>query len=1627
MKISKKVLSLVLALALVVGTFASTTAFAETFNDSEQPSDSCSVHNSADLAAALKNDAVNTIYLESDVEVNQPIEITRGINLDGQGHAITLTGGTGSTSDDSPENVIHISSSEVNVSDVTIAGKLDDTTNIYSAIYVYKQNTLLADISLENITVRNFGNKSAGHTYGIYVNGNSKVSLSGEICFDETDDSKGYTGVYVRPLVGGKGENTYLAVAEDANLSVQRDVISTTTIPDPPIVVQLRADSEDGAEADQYVSFADSEDWTKEFVPAISTRKVGFAQYGIFCVLRRTVGDTYTLPAKFQFSTAISADLTWGIENLNDNNNESEAALNDVANGQQFSAGDQDGYAILTGTASYKDQEITSASIAIEISHDKYVATLNDLKAALENTDVDTIYLTADIENIPSSVIVDRKVTINGWGHWLKFKGLENATDGVDDGLIVEAADTEITCLNVDAGLENPNSWVGTYAIHVYNTTGVTLESVIATGGNGGILVNGSGVTLQSDDSGDSVQLFGNGFGGVEVSKGTGLETQSVLTIADQTGFINDTEAYGQPTIWLVNGQGSIVNNSSVKLTSSTDVVEGQTQYYLDDTHAVAPTDADVSDIDMLRAALANEDIKTINITDDISDIDSTLIADHAVTINGKHHKLTFTNALNTLDNGERQGLLVEANDVTINDLTVQMAGDDDGQWTGVYGIQVYNAKGVTLKGVAASGADGGILVNASEVKLQGTIKIGGNEFGGIEVSRGEGEGLSNSTLTVTGVLVNDTEAYGQPTIWLVKGQGTVTGAFVPKKTIEKQINESTTQTQYYTDAANAVEPAAGVANVATIEALTEALSNQDITTINITRNISRITAALVADHAVTINGGGHKLTFTSDLNTQENGQRQGVLVEANNVTINNLAVQMAGAVTWQGVYGIQVYNATGVTLNDVTVSGADGGILVNGSAVTLTGATTVGGNEFGGIEVSKGEGLSTPSEITVNGTLVNVSEVHGQPTIWVVGSQGSIADDPSVVLTSKTDIVGGQTQYYLVAANAVEPTNSVANVSTIQTLTAALLNPDIETINITADISDINAALIVNHAVTIEGKGRTLSFTDALNGLANGLRQGILIEASGVTINDLTVQMTGDVEWQGVYGIQVYNVTGTGVTLNNVAASGADGGILVNSSKVTLTGTTTVSDNEFGGIEVSKGEGLSTLSALTVSGILVNDTEAYGQPTIWLVKGQGTVTGTHVLATNKTLKFDQIQYYIDTDHAAESTPEDAQTAINDVKDLEPDNLTDGDKSNIKDAVQAVLGLSDDAKQALSTDDIGKLDELLAAVAENVNTEVAAPETSAIQNSSDKLTVKPIVSGLLLAAGITGSETTTVSLSTTQVAPTGSGSLLALELNLVVGSNTIHDLAVPVTVTIQLPSSFVYNPSSKDYKIQHVHDGISEDLPLTISGSSGAYTGTFTTSSFSTFTVVGTNKPTSSNPSSGSNPGTVVTTPTTFVSDTTADFNVNGVYQFKITSTNGQVPSLVVGTAGVFNTQLVKTEGNDYYFRLTAVGAPGAKAGIYVNGVRLLVATVASAASTAKCDTTRPFNVKAGEAYTFKITADAKPTFGAGTTSAFRAEFVKAIGKDYFFKVTAVGKAGAASGFYINNKKAPVTVATIIK
>ena len=72
---------------------------------------------------------------------------------------------------------------------------------------------------------------------------------------------------------------------------------------------------------------------------------------------------------------------------------------------------------------------------------------------------------------------------------------------------------------------------------------------------------------------------------------------------------------------------------------------------------------------------------------------------------------------------------------------------------------------------------------------------------------------------------------------------------------------------------------------------------------------------------------------------------------------------------------------------------------------------------------------------------------------------------------------------------------------------------------------------------------------------------------------------------------------------------------------------------------------------------------------------------------------------------------------------------------------------------------------------------------------------------------------------------------------------------------------------------------------------------------------------------------------TSVVSDTTVNFTLKrgSAYCFKMTVVNGNgaAPSFTAGNGGVLKTQFVAQIGNDYYYRVYAVGTPGQSTGVY--------------------------------------------------------------------------------------------------
>ncbi|MBC7564766.1 hypothetical protein H7100_00830 [Candidatus Saccharibacteria bacterium] len=113
----------------------------------------------------------------------------------------------------------------------------------------------------------------------------------------------------------------------------------------------------------------------------------------------------------------------------------------------------------------------------------------------------------------------------------------------------------------------------------------------------------------------------------------------------------------------------------------------------------------------------------------------------------------------------------------------------------------------------------------------------------------------------------------------------------------------------------------------------------------------------------VTLDGGGYTISPSFAKTDNSNNAALGVL--SDNVTIKNLTINGVNGIK---LHGINVFEATGVVLNNVTLeNNVRNGLVVNGSKVTVNNITTMN-NGQGGIDVDKGS-VSTPAVLTVIGT----------------------------------------------------------------------------------------------------------------------------------------------------------------------------------------------------------------------------------------------------------------------------------------------------------------------------------------------------------------------------------------------------------------------------------------------------------------------------------------------------------------------------------------------------------------------------------------------------------------------------------------------------------------------------------
>lgn len=144
-----------------------------------------------------------------------------------------------------------------------------------------------------------------------------------------------------------------------------------------------------------------------------------------------------------------------------------------------------------------------------------------ELKQALDDSSIDTIILGKNIDTT-EKINIMRPVTIDGNHKTMKYVGTFGKNGSYDNTV-----------------------WGGIYVLQVYKAE-ATIKNITLTGGNGGLLVNGGKVKLVG-----RIDAFGNGFGGIELGQGSGVQSNAHLEIGTDTVLVNITESKDRPIIWV--------------------------------------------------------------------------------------------------------------------------------------------------------------------------------------------------------------------------------------------------------------------------------------------------------------------------------------------------------------------------------------------------------------------------------------------------------------------------------------------------------------------------------------------------------------------------------------------------------------------------------------------------------------------------------------------------------------------------------------------------------------------------------------------------------------------------------------------------------------------------------------------------------------------------------------------------------------------------------------------------------------------------------------------------------------------------------------------------------------------
>ena len=239
------------------------------------------------------------------------------------------------------------------------------------------------------------------------------------------------------------------------------------------------------------------------------------------------------------------------------------------------------------------------------------------------------------------------------------------------------------------------------------------------------------------------------------------------------------------------------------------------------------------------------------------------------------------------------------------------------------------------------------------------------------------------------------------------------------------------------------------------------------------------VSSVITVTGALTINGNGHTISAAKDFSTSGQGDKNLISIEYNEdkVVLND--------VTFAGAYGVNVYDADDVTLNNVTVKDSTGaGLTVGTNSVATVNESFFSNNGWGDINVDKASTLNIDdaTELTSNFQIwsedvtaeENPSVINADSYVgyrWDKTGNDAVTDGRAyfkngnvpadITLTSQTlTVAEGQALFIVGGSTGVIPTGITNNgiVYTIPEGTTGTVSGNTVSISGTAAIADLDA-----------------------------------------------------------------------------------------------------------------------------------------------------------------------------------------------------------------------------------------------------------------------------------------------------------------------------------------------------------------------------------------------------------------------------------------------------------------------------------------------------------------------------------------------------------------------------------------